>query len=522
MTAIPLGTLFARAVERDPHALAVVDGPARMTYGDWDRQIRALAGGLASLGIRPGGAVVLALSNRVEMASLFWACQALGARFVPVNWRGSADDLAYVLEDAEASAFIYEPRSEAAAAPAANRRGIPAERRILVGDAQGEGVAFATLSAHAPAAPTGPVDPASTCLMLYTSGTTGRPKGVPRSHDAERHASIACIAQLRYAYREVQLGVMPLFHTMGVRALEMSALLNGAYVCMAGFDAEEALALVAAERIEALFLVPTMFHDMVHHPDCARTDVSSVLHLGFAGASMTSALTRRCAEIFAPDMFVNFYGSSEIYTFSTCDHVLEKPGCAGRAGIGQRLRIVHADPDAGSGPDRALPQGEIGEVIAPMNSLDAFEGYWKRPDADAKAIRGGWYFTGDLGYFDADGELFLVGRVDDMIVSGGENIHPEEVEDVLDAMPVVRQAAVIGMSDDRLGQKVVAFIDPASKRANAEMLDAACLASGLARFKRPRAYVFVEAIPRSGAGKLLRRLLRDGDYTVLPGFESTL
>ena len=184
--------------------------------------------------------------------------------------------------------------------------------------------------------------------------------------------------------------------------------------------------------------------------------------------------------------------------------------------------MVHADPEAKTGPDRVLARGEIGEVIAPMDGLDAFAGYWKRPDADARAIRGGWYFTGDLGYFDEEGELFLVGRVDDMIVSGGENIHPEEVEDALDAMPAVRQAAVVGMPDDRLGQKVVAFVEPASEAASPEALDAACLGSGLARFKRPRAYVFVERIPRSASGKLLRRLLREGEYTILPGFESTL
>ena len=202
--------------------------------------------------------------------------------------------------------------------------------------------------------------------------------------------------------------------------------------------------------------------------------------------------------------------------------MVDKPGCAGRAGIGQCLRVVHADPDAKSGPDQVLRQGEIGEVIAPMEGLDAFQGYWKRPDADAKSIRDGWYFTGDLGYFDPEGELFLVGRVDDMIISGGENIHPEEVEDVLDAMPLVRQAAVIGLPDDRLGQMVVAFIEPAAAEASAQTLDAACLAGNLARFKRPRAYVFIERIPRSAAGKLLRRVLRDGEYTILPDFKSTL
>ena len=522
MTAIPLGTVFARAVARDPDALAAVDGAVRMTYAEWDGEIGRVAHGLTRLGIGTGDAVAAVLSNRVEMATLFWACQRIGAVFVPFNWRGSGDDFAFTIENSEAKAFFYESRSEGSAAEALEATGFPADRRVRVGGVQGEGTTYEEIAAGPETAAPRAVDPASTCLMLYTSGTTGRPKGVPRSHDAERNASFNCVAHLRYRYGEVQLGVMPLFHTMGVRALEMATALNGTFVCMPSFDAGEALRLIGTERIEALFLVPTMFHDMVHHPDLAAADLSPVRHIGFAGMSMTSALTRACDEVFEPDVFVNFYGSSEIYSFAACDHVVDKPGCAGRAATGQELRVVFADPDFRSGPDRILPRGEIGEVIAPMECLDAFAGYWKRPDSDAKAIRGGWYFTGDLGYFDQDGELFLVGRVDDMIVSGGENIHPEEVEDALDALPPVRQAAVIGMPDDRMGQKVVAFVEPASPEASAQALDAACLASDLARFKRPRAYVFVESIPRSASGKLLRRLLRDGAYEVLPDFDSTL
>ena len=219
---------------------------------------------------------------------------------------------------------------------------------------------------------------------------------------------------------------------------------------------------------------------------------------------------------------MNFYGSSEIFTFAICDHIIDKPGCAGRAGLGQEIRIVRADAEATAGPNDMVAPGENGEIIAPMAGMEAFKGYWKRPDADAKAIRDGWYFTGDLGHFDEDGELYIVGRVDDMVISGGENIHPEEVEDVLDASPLVGHAAVVGLPDDRMSQKVVAFIEPASEEASAEALDAHCLSSGLARFKRPRAYVFVERVPQSASGKLLRRFLRDGEYTTLPGFKNTL
>ena len=171
---------------------------------------------------------------------------------------------------------------------------------------------------------------------------------------------------------------------------------------------------------------------------------------------------------------------------------------------------------------KVLQVGETGEIIASMNSLDAFTGYWKRPDANKKAIRHGWYFTGDLGKFDENGEIYVLGRVDDMIISGGENIYAEEVENVLAKSPDVLGVAVIGIEDDRWGERVSAFIEPATDGVSPKKLDAYCLESGLARFKRPRAYAFIKAIPRSASGKLLRRHLRTGDFVLLTEYENTI
>ena len=513
-----LARMLSASVARDPDAIAIIEGARRLSYADWEAEVGRVAGGLSGLGLLPGDHLVAVLSNRYETATLLWACQRLGVVFTPFNWRASAAEVAFVLEDAEAKTVVYESRSsEAVVAALAD---IPVPAVVTLDD--GQGTPYSELTGSDPYEGPIPTDDQATCLMLYTSGTTGRPKGVPRSHAAERIASIGCIAQMHYRYGEVSLGVMPLFHTMGIRALSMSVYLNGTFVCMPTFDTVNAFELIEGERISALFLVPTMFHDMVHHPEFVRFDPSGVRNIAYAGMSMTSALVEACATGFKPDWFSNFYGSSEIYTFAVCDDVQAKPGCAGRAGIGQQIRIVRAEPDERVGPDATMPQGETGEIIARMDGLDAFAGYWKRPDADEKSIRDGWYFTGDLGRFDEDGELYVLGRVDDMLISGGENIYPEEVEDLLTKCDLVRGVAVIGMPDERWGQRVVAYIEPASQDAGVEALDRYCLDSDMARFKRPRGYAFVKAIPRSASGKLLRRELRLGNYELLDEFENTI
>ena len=344
--------------------------------------------------------------------------------------------------------------------------------------------------------------------MLYTSGTTGRGKGVPRSHRAERAAALAHIAQNCYRTGERTLGVMPLYHTMGVRSLLAMAPVGGAFVCQHRFEADGALRLIEAERITALYLVPTLYYDLLGSPQFAGAEVSSVRKLGFAGAPMAEGLLRRVEDAFRPELFVNHYGSSEIYTFTVDQNAPAKPGSAGRAGLNQRIRVV----EIGAGdPDRTVAAGIEGEVIASLESEEAFAGYWQRPDADERSLRQGWYFTGDVGYCDDDGDLFVTGRVDDMIITGGENVLPAEIESVLSVHPAVAEAAVAGLADERWGQKVAAFVVRRGA-VDAEDLVAHCRASALADFKRPRAYVFVRTIPKSPVGKVLRRLLIAGDY----------
>jgi 2-furoate---CoA ligase len=311
-----------------------------------------------------------------------------------------------------------------------------------------------------------------------------------------------------YAWHERTLGVMPLYHTMGVRSLLAMALIGGVFVCLPRFDVARALQLIEAEKINNLYLVPTLYHDLLHHEQFKKTDVSSVRKLGFAGAPMTDGLLQDLNEAFKPHLFVNHYGSSEIYTFTIDQDAPKKPGSAGRAGINQIVRVVKL---GASSADEIANVGEEGEVIVLASSDEAFEGYWRRPEATTKALRDNWYFTGDTGFFDKDGDLFVTGRVDDMIITGGENVSPVEIESCLSLHPDVLEVAVVGLADERWGKAVTAFIKR-QKAITGEDLDAFCKNSGLANYKRPRKYIFVDSIPKSPVGKLLRRKLVAGEY----------
>jgi 2-furoate---CoA ligase len=508
---LDLGTSFLASVARDPDALALVDGDVRLSYGEWLKRISSLVTAFERLGLRPGDHLVIALQNNWQAATVHWACQFAGLVITPVNWRVTSEELDFCIDNSEGRALIYQDVSEAAVTASAHARnlvvmragGAPSRQRELSFDALCDQPADrATPRASAEA----------WSIMLYTSGTTSRPKGVPRRHRAERAAGLAHVAQNLYRRGERTLGVMPLYHTMGVRSLIAMSLIGGAFVCLPRFDAQRALTLIAAEKITNLYLVPTLYHDLLYCNAFAQTDVSSVRKLGFAGASMTDGLLRRLSEAFRPELFVNHYGSSEIYTFTIDQDAPEKPGSAGKAGINQLIKVVKLNATS---VNEVAGVGEEGEIVALLAGDESFEGYWRRPDADARALREGWYFTGDTGYVDRDGDIFVTGRVDDMIITGGENVSPVEIESCLSLHPAVLEVAVVGLPDERWGKVVTAFVKR-SRQVGEDELHRHCRESGLTSFKRPRRFIFVDAIPKSPVGKLLRRVLVAGDYQLEP------
>jgi 2-furoate---CoA ligase len=507
-----LGRSFLASVERNPRALAIVDDDQRLSYSEWYVEICRVVDGLATQGLRKGDHLAVVLQNGLAMASVHWACQLAGIIVTPLNWRIKTEELDYCLTDAEARAVVFDEVSATAVAGSQVARQLP---RIAVRTASGATCRYETFGNAGPQY-TPQAEPEDISLLFYTSGTTGRPKGVPRRHRAERAAALAHIAQNLYSIGERTLGAMPLYHTMGVRSLLAMALVDGVFVCLPHFEAGEAIRLIAHEQITNLYLVPTLYHDLLAHPDFAPDKMRSVRKLGFAGAAMPEGLLKRVDAAFRPELVVNHYGSSKIYTFTINQQAAKKPGSAGKAGINQRIRVIRLDAES---PDALARIGEEGQVIADLSSDEAFAGYWQRPDADARALRQGWYFTGDTGYIDRDGDLFVTGRVDDMIITGGENVSPGETESVVSLHPAVAEVAVAGLPDERLGQQVTAFIKRTTM-IDAASLDAWCRASPLADYKRPRAWVFVAEIPKSPVGKILRRKLIAGEYETDDRFDS--
>ncbi|WP_424765580.1 class I adenylate-forming enzyme family protein [Paenibacillus sp. sgz302251] len=506
-----LGTVFDYAVERYPNRTAVVQDSRLVTFRELNEEANRLASSLRKLGVVKRDRIMVVLKNRFETVCLFWAIQKLGAIYTPVNLRLSPEDLQYCINDAEPKIIIYEKVSKRSVTNAKYN-----ERPLLVSLEKEEGdLSYGELVSRGTADFNGPAsDDEDIAVMLYTSGTTGTPKGVPKYHKNEYASTMAHIIQNHYELFDSTLGAMPLYHTMGIRSLLSMCVLNGKYVLFPDFDGRKALSLLSREQISCLYMFPSMYRDLLNDPRFGEYDLSMLKKIGYAGAPMSESLTQKCFALLKPEHFINHYGSTEIYTFTTCSILDSKPGCAGRPGIHQKIRLMPSDTDDLLDRENRIRPGEIGEIVVKADSIEGFKGYWNRPEATRRAIRNHWYYTGDLGYFDEDGDLYVVGRADEMVISGGENISPNEIEEALLQHPKVLEAVVLGEEDEQWGQIVAAYIVPSDPALTSLELDQFCKQHPkLSNFKRPRKYVFINEIPKNPSGKILRRELQRDDQS---------
>jgi len=497
--------LVANAAERPDHP-ALVCGPRQITFGALDRLVNRAAHALRDRGLGAGGRVAVMLPNSIEWFAVSQAAAKLAALAVPINTRFKRDEIAYLLADSSADALVFDAAYLPDVAPALAAAARPApERCLVVGDADG----FASLAAALAAAPDAP-PPAEERetgynLMIYTSGTTGRPKGiVRRGFDArtsfEAHKRL--VEMWGFTPDDVHLMVGPAYHTLPSAYALQHLFVGATSVLMPKFDAEECLRLIAAHRVTTSGMVPAHFIRILELPDAvrARYDLSSLKKVMHAAAPCPAPVKRRIMEVFPPDSVWEFYGATEgPGTIISPSEWRAHPGSVGRPWPGVAVKVVRED-------GTPCAPAEVGTIY--LSTSAAFE-YHNAPDKTAAAFRDGFFTVGDLGYLDADGYLFIADRKADMVISGGVNIYPAEIESALAAHPDVIDAAVFGVPDERWGESLRAVVEPRKGSALDEATLRAWCRETLADFKCPRAFELVAELPRDPNGKVLKRQLRE-------------
>jgi long-chain acyl-CoA synthetase len=484
---------IAAIAAEQPTRPAIVMGPTRMTYGDLDARINRLARRLAGLGVGPGDRVAVMLRNRPEVFVAWNAVARLGAVAVPVGYRLAETEVRYLVDDSGAVAFVHE-----ADFPASPVDGVAALRGVVDVDE-------VSLDDGPAGPPTDDYLGAAVVPMTYTSGTTGRPKGIERAAPAPaRTATPNPVAQFwGFTADDVHLLCGPAYHTAPGMYAQMHLSLGARIVIMEPFDAEHCLSLIETELVTTSHMVPANFVRILE-AEWRRHDLSSMRKILHAAAPCPVPLKQQVMDVFRPGVIWEYYGMSEgMGTVISPEEWLRKPGSVGRAFPGLDVTILDDD-------GTELPTGEIGLIY--VSAIPGYRfGYHNAPEKTGEAWRGDYFTVGDLGRLDEDGYLFIADRRIDLIISGGVNVYPAEVEQALAALPDVVDAAVFGVPDERMGQRVHAVVElrDGAQRSVDDLLTE--LGESLARFKVPRSVELVDRLPREPNGKVLKRRLRD-DY----------
>ena len=498
---------LARSASRYPAQPAVSQGVGIVCdYRRLGAQVRSLAGNLRDrLRLRVGDRVGVVMPNGPEYPEILFAIWHAGLCAVPMNARLHPQEIAYILDSAEASVCFVSAETEAAVASLAGQ--VPCLREVIpVGTAQyanliaGDGIDVAEVA---------PGDPA---WLFYTSGTTGRPKGATLSHRNLWMMVLSHYADIRsMRCTDTMIHAAPLSHGCGLWSIaSIGRAANNVVLESASYDPDEICRLIAVWPDISMYHAPTMLKRLVNSPMIHATDTANLRTLIYGGSHMYLADLQQSLTVLGGKL-VQIYGQGEspntITVLGQDEHIrtdgpdhLARLNSAGVARTGVEIRI--GDPD-----DRALPAGELGEVLVRGDIV--MSGYWRKPEDSARTLRNGWLHTGDIGVLDAEGFLTLKDRSKDIIISGGSNIYPREVEEVLLRHPSVLEVSVLGRPHPDWGEEVVAVVVPrAGQQVTEDNLDALCL-DNIARYKRPRAYRFIDQLPKNNYGKILKSTLRD-------------
>jgi acyl-CoA synthetase (AMP-forming)/AMP-acid ligase II len=504
---VSLGDIPRRNARRFPRREGLVFGDVRHTWSQVDERVNRLASALSATGMRRGDRVAILAQNDHRYLESYWALAKAGIVAVPLNYRLVERELTQLLDHSQASGLIFGPGYEDVSAQLLGR--IPGLTR---GVSFGARVDFARdyedlLSSGSPREPAVGVADDDPFAIMYTSGTTGLPKGAVVTHgNLENNVYNQAIAD-KADSDDVNLTATPLYHMGALFMATTYTYLGCTNIILETFDPAEVQQAIQRERATVCLLIPTMLNMVLNDKEFGRHDLSSLRLIFYGGSIMPVPVLRRAMETIGCS-FTQGYGLTETIeaTFLTMrDHVLDDPererrlGSAGREAPNAEVRVVDDD-------GRDVGDGEIGEVL--VRSRSVIPEYWRAPDETAATIREGWFHTGDVGFRDDDGYLFIVDRKKDVIISGGTNIYPKEIEEVLYGHPAVVEAAVIGIPDEMWGEAVKAVVvKREGSDVTAEELIELCRAN-LAGYKKPRSVEFVDALPRNPSGKILKRELR--------------
>ncbi|WP_346536276.1 long-chain fatty acid--CoA ligase [Micromonospora sp. DPT] len=499
MAQLSLATVLAESARRRPAHPAIVCGDERVTYAELWAQTRGYAAALAERGVRPGDHVALMAANVPDFPRAYYAILSLGAVVVPIHLLLTAEEVAFVLRDSHARALVHGGGDPATAAKAAELAGIPAVP-LDPADPDSLVAAAARLAPMPGLTPTAPDDPA---VVLYTSGTTGRPKGAVLTHfNLTMNATVNAFDDLGVRRDDVLLGCLPLFHSFGQTAAMNTAFRAAAtLVLQPRFDPVQALELMVAHGVTAFLGVPTMYIALL---DAARRGAPrpSLRLCVSGGASLPLSVLDEVAATFTTTVYEG-YGLSETSPVATTNQPTfgARPGTVGCPIWGVDVEVARADREDHV---ELLPPGEIGEIV--IRGHNVFAGYLGQPRATAEVLRDGWFRTGDLGMRDEAGFVTIVDRKKDLIIRGGFNVYPREVEETLLRHPAIGQVAVVGVPHPTHGEEVCAVVIPAAEVTADEIIEWAREQVG--RHKYPRRVEFVDEFPLGPSMKVLKRELR--------------
>ena len=486
---------------RAPGKVALRFDGGELGFAALARRVDALAAALGAAGVARTDCVAWLGLNSPDMLAMLFACARLGAVFMPLNWRLAPPEHRWMLHECPPKLLF----ADACFAGASAAHGVaPAGTRcIAFGSTPSGWTGWDAFIAHAgEPAPHGPaVDADAPLLLCWTSGSTGRPKGVLLSQDALAANADASIDMHAMTANDRVLTTLPLFHVGGLNIQTTPALREGCTVTLhARFDPDAVFDAIARERITLTVLVPAQLEAMIAHPRWAGADLASLRTISTGSTLVPERLTHAVHARGIP--LIQVWGATETAPIAAClhaDEALRKAGSTGRAAAGCELRVVDAD-------GRDVAPGASGEIL--VRGRNVMRGYWRGGEASARALAGGWYHSGDSGHVDAEGFLTIDGRLRDMIISGGENISPAEIERVLLACPDIAEAAVVGRPDARWGEAVVAVVAPAPGATLTRERVLALCSGRLARFKHPKDVLVIAALPRTALGKVRKEALR--------------